>query len=65
MAQKIVSMHTTRHVPNDTFVVVLEQDGLPIDQMAFHRQGDVVQIHGRWVTHAEAVTYATTQMKPT
>lgn len=62
MTQKIVSMHTTRHHPNDTLVVVLEEDGLPVDQISFPREGNTVKVQGQWVTHQQAVAHAKTKL---
>jgi len=62
VAQKIVSMHTTRHYPNDTLTVVLEKDGLPVDQISFPRKGNAVKVQGQWVTHKQAVAHAKTKL---
>ena len=62
VAQKIISMHTTRHYPNDTLTVVLEEEGLPIDQITFPRRGNVVKVQGQWMTHEQAVAHAKTKL---
>ena len=55
----VTVMYTSIQHPNDTLTVVLEENGVPVEQMSFLRRGNKVMLHGHWTTHDEAVKYAT------
>ena len=61
---KIESLYDSRGgSPNDTFVVLkCREDGVPVDELAFPREGNKVKVRGVWVSTKEALKYATERL---